>query len=301
MTGVTPIALLIGFICPTLFKDGVFLVPWLFALVMFVMALGCDFKQLAHACRSPRIIGYVLLVSHGVMPLFAWGMGRLFFGAHSPFVIGLLLFAIIPLGVSSIMWVGLVEGQIALVLGLVIVDTLLSPMIVPNAMQWFIGATVHLDLVKMMKDLVFLLVLPTVAGVSLQSMTNGRAKVVLGERLAPWSKLAFAGVLVINAATIKPYLTLIKGNVFLLCVVAFLLIVFGYGLGYLSPWFKIARHNKETLSYALGMRNISLGLVIALHYFEPLAAVPVVLTIFMQQPLAALHYSVIKRFKTRGG
>ncbi|MCM3783201.1 hypothetical protein M3231_09470 [Neobacillus mesonae] len=51
------------------------------------------------------------------------------------------------------------------------------------------------------------------------------------------------------------------------------------------------------MSYASGMRNISLGLVLAMGYFSPQAAIPVVLGILIQQPLAAVHLAILKRFK----
>jgi predicted Na+-dependent transporter len=235
-----------------------------------------------------------------VLPLIAWFGGSILFGGHSPFVIGLLLFAIIPLGVSSIMWVGLTKGQVPLVLGLVIVDSILSPFVVPTAIEILVGAHVRIDVSEMMQDLIYLLVIPTLIGVTWQSLSSGRANVQVGQRLAPWSKLAFIAVLLINSASIKPYISVIQGNLVVLLVASLSLILIGYLSGYLPKWVSRQKSLTNTLPYALGMRNISLGLVIALHYFDPLVAVPVVLTILLQQPIASLHYAFIKSRQEKG-
>jgi len=51
------------------------------------------------------------------------------------------------------------------------------------------------------------------------------------------------------------------------------------------------------VSFSSGMRNISLGLVLALAYFEPLTAVPVVLSILIQQPFATLNHYALKKLE----
>lgn len=300
MTFMTPLALVLGFAFSDVFRHGVVLVPWLFALVMFVMALGCDFQQLQAVFRSPGIFVYVFVAAHIVLPLVAWFGGSLLFGGHSPFVIGLLLFAIIPLGVSSIMWVGLTKGQVPLVLGLVIVDSILSPFVVPAAIALLVGEHVRIDVSEMMQDLIYLLVIPTLIGVTWQTLSRGRAKVQVGQRLAPWSKLAFVAVLLINAASIKPYISVLRGNLIVVLVASLGLIIFGYLSGYLPKWLNRQKSLANTLPYALGMRNISLGLVIALHYFDPFVAVPVVLSILLQQPIASIHYAFIKSRHEKG-
>lgn len=42
-----------------------------------------------------------------------------------------------------------------------------------------------------------------------------------------------------------------------------------------------------TMIYNVGLRNMSVGLVLALTYFPPAVAIPITLFILFQQPLAA--------------
>lgn len=300
MTLMTPLALVLGFVCSDFFRNGVSLVPWLFAFVMFVMALGCDFQQIQAVFRAPGVILYMFVAAHLLLPLIAWYGGSLLFGGPSPFVIGLFLFAIIPLGVSSILWVGLTKGQVPLVLGLVVIDSLLSPIVVPTAITLLVDEHVHIAMWDMMQDLIYLLVIPTILGVAWQSQSMGKASLQIGKRLAPWSKLSFVAVLIMNAASIKPYMSVLQGNLLVLIFASLCIIIIGYVSGYVPTWLSKTETLNHTLPYALGMRNISLGLVIALHYFEPLVAVPIVLTILLQQPLASIHYALFKSRMLKG-
>jgi predicted Na+-dependent transporter len=43
------------------------------------------------------------------------------------------------------------------------------------------------------------------------------------------------------------------------------------------------------------MRNNSLGIVLAFSFFEPRAAVPVLLSILIQQPMASFVHWIIKK------
>jgi predicted Na+-dependent transporter len=300
MTFLTPLALVLGFVFSDFFRDGLVLVPWLFAFVMFVMSLSCDFQQIRAVLRAPGVILYMFVAAHLILPLLAWHGGSLLFGGPTPFVIGLFLFAIIPFGVSSILWVGLSKGQVPLVLGLVIIDSLLSPIVVPTAITLLVDKQVNIALWDMMKDLIFILVMPTILGVVWQSLSKGKANVQIGQRLAPWSKLSFVAVLIINAASIRPYMAVLQGNLLVLVIASLSLIIIGYVAGSIPTWLSSKHAWNHTLPYALGMRNISLGLVIALHYFDPLVAVPIVLTILLQQPVASIYYAIYKSRTVKG-
>lgn len=300
MTFLTPLALVLGFVFSDFFRDGLVLVPWLFAFVMFVMSLSCDFQQIRAVLRAPGVILYMFVAAHLILPLLAWHGGSLLFGGPTPFVIGLFLFAIIPFGVSSILWVGLSKGQVPLVLGLVIIDSLLSPIVVPTAITLLVDKHVNIALWDMMKDLIFILVMPTILGVIWQSLSKGKANVQIGQRLAPWSKLSFVAVLIINAASIRPYMAVLQGNLLVLVIASLSLIIIGYVAGSIPTWLSSKHAWNHTLPYALGMRNISLGLVIALHYFDPLVAVPIVLTILLQQPVASIYYAIYKSRTVKG-
>lgn len=298
---VVPVSLLLGFVWSDGLGNLTDWVPWLFAYLTFVMALGCSPRQVADALRMPGTILLTLAIVHIVAPPAAYGFGSLLFGHDSPFVIGFVLFAVIPLGVSSVIWVGISKGNVPLALSLIVLDSALSPFVVPAEIGLFFGKGISFDHWKMMSDLLLIVVVPTIVGVAVNALTRGRAKENWGPVALPLSKICFFLVVLINAAAIAPQVGAIKADVPVLLPAVLALVAFCYAIGYAGS---VGLRNESltaTLLYASGMRNISLGVVIGLAYFEPKAAVPVVLAILVQQPMATLMYAVVKWLPKRLG
>ncbi|GAA3401612.1 bile acid:sodium symporter family protein [Paenibacillus hodogayensis] len=293
---ITPVSMILGFFFYKWLEDATVLVPYLFAYITFVMALGCNPRQMRDALGMPLPIIVTLSLVHLVAPLAAYAAGTLLFGAGSPYVVGLVLFAVIPLGVSSVIWVGLSGGNVPLVLTLIVIDSLISPFVVPLAVDMLFGADIHFDHWKVMLDLLVIIFIPTVLGVAVNAASKGRAKLWSAPYSMPVSKVAFAAVILINAAAIAPHVFAMGTDLIRLIPVVLLFVAFCYALG----WFgALPFRNKEitvTITYSSGMRNISLGIVIALQYFEPAAAVPVVMGILIQQPMATLQNRLQKLY-----
>ncbi|WP_224753583.1 bile acid:sodium symporter family protein [Paenibacillus terricola] len=288
-----PGSLIIGFLCSSVLRPMVDAVPYLFAYVTLTMAIGCGLGQLREVLRRPGIIGWTFVLTHIAAPLIAYGIGAALFGPHSPYVVGLVLFAIIPLGVSSVLWVGMSGGSIALMLALVVLDSAVSPIVVPSGIKLMFGAVVDIDTGGMIRDLVLIIVAPTIIGVMLYELSKGRIQSKVQHIASPISKLCFVAVVALNAAAIEPYVEQLKSDMIRLVPVSILLVAICYALGYFGS---LPFRNRETLvtvSYASGMRNISLGIVLAMGYFDPLSAVPVVLSILIQQPMATLFHYVL--------
>ena len=79
------------------------------------------------------------------------------------------------------------------------------------------------------------------------------------------------------------------------------LIVICYLLGYFGSYAMLGptQEMQITFTYASGMRNISLRMVLATTYFSPQASIPVVLGIMFQQPAATIIHALFQRRRTR--
>ena len=299
MSLLTPGALLLGFLCSDGLIGGVPLVPWLFAYITFTMGLGIRAREVGHAFARPMPMLAALAVAHILMPLAAWGAGSALFGAESPYVVGFVLLMLIPLGISSLMWVGVSGGLPALITALVTVSSLLSPLIVPFGLDLMFGAAIDMDTRGIMLDLLLIVVLPTAAGIALNEATRGRVNAILQPGAGFFSKLAFLAVIVLNAAAIGPHVHALGGAIPAMVPAVVVLVAFGYAAGCAAaiPWRKAEM--TATLAYGCGIRNISLGIVIGLGYFSPEAAVPVVLSILIQQPGAAAFNGLMRKIRAR--
>ncbi|WP_224722908.1 bile acid:sodium symporter family protein [Paenibacillus vietnamensis] len=299
---IIPGSLILGFLFAARLQPLIEAVPYLFAYVTLTMAIGCGIDQLREVMKRPGIMGLTFLIAHVLSPLAAYGLGVLVFGADSPYVIGLVLFTIIPLGVSTVLWVGMSGGSVPLVLAMVVLDSAISPLVVPAGIHLFFKSAVEVEAAPLIRDLLVIVVLPTIIGVALNRISKGRIQGAVQPVAAPLSKLCFVAVVALNASAIAPHLDQLKRDMFVLVPLVVVLVGVCYAFGY---WGTAQLNNREqqvTVSYATGMRNISLGIVLALGYFSPLAAVPVVLSILIQQPLATVHHYVLQKLnKNKSG
>lgn len=296
---IIPGSLVLGFFFSSQLHRFVSAVPYLFAYVTLTMAIGCGLNQLRTVLSRPGVMIWTFVLAHILSPLIAYGLGALLFGVDSPYVVGLVLFTIIPLGVSTVLWVGMSSGSVPLMLAMVIIDSVLSPFVVPAGIHLLFRTAVETDTMQMMGDLLILIVAPTALGVILFELTKGRIQPVVQPFAAPLSKLCFVAVVSLNAAAIAPYTEMLRGDLLRLIPLAIVMVGLCYAIGFFGTAPYRNREIQITVSYATGMRNISLGIVLALGYFSPLAAVPVVLSILIQQPLATLHHFVLQKLNNR--
>lgn len=299
---IIPGSLVLGFLFASQLNPFIQAVPYLFAYVTLTMAIGCGLGQLREVLRRPGIMGLTFVIAHVVSPLVAYGIGSFVFGAESPYVVGLVLFTIIPIGVSTVLWVGMSGGSVPLMLAMVVLDSALSPLVVPAGIHLFFDSAVDVQAGPLIVDLLIIIVLPTIIGVALHQFSRGRIQGVVQPFTAPVSKFCFVAVVSLNASAIAPHLDQLKEDMLLLVPLVIVLVGLCYAFGYICTAQLHNREQQVTVSYATGMRNISLGIVLALGYFSPLAAVPVVLSILIQQPLATVHhYALQKLNKNKAG
>jgi BASS family bile acid:Na+ symporter len=292
---IIPGSLILGFIFASQLQPYIKSVPYLFAYVTLTMAIGCGLGQLRIVMKRPGIMVLTFVIAHVLSPLAAYALGTLVFGADSPYVVGLVLFTIIPIGVSTVLWVGMSGGSVPLMLAMVVLDSALSPLVVPAGIHLFFDSAVEVKAGPIVIDLLIIIVLPTIIGVALNQMSKGRIQHVVQPFTSPLSKLCFVAVVSLNASAIAPHLDKLKQDMVLLVPLVVVLVGLCYAFGYIGTAYLRNNEQQVTVSYATGMRNISLGIVLALGYFSPLAAVPVVLSILIQQPLATVHHYVLQK------
>lgn len=267
------------------------LIIGLFAYITFVSSLTTSMKKFLQVLRHPWVPLWILTLVHVVTPLVAYLIGLFFYPEDLYARIGYLVGASIPIGVTSLIWTSLVQGNVAVSLVAVMLDTFLVPFLMPLFFTLVLGKSVNVDYMKMIQDLVWMVSVPSLAGMFLHDIFKGRldsfAKGVGGAS----SKVAFFFVIYINAALVLPKLVWEVSLVKML-LITLLVVASGYATGYLGS-FALNTRSREAIStmiYNVGIRNNACGLVIALAYFPPAAAVPITLAILYQQPIATLIY-----------
>lgn len=260
----------------------------LFAYITLVTSMGTSFRHFFAVLKQPRIPFWILILTHFITPLIAWVVGLIVYPDDPLIRIGYLIGASVPIGVSSIIWTSINRGYVAVSLVAVTLDTTIVPVIMPAFFKLVIGKTIEIDYWGMAIQLMLMVTLPSIIGMIWHDRSGGKIQPFADGIGGLTSKLALLFVIYINSGVAASGIVW-SMSVLKIAVVTLSLVIMGYIVGYLgSLVFKDhSKPMKLTMMYNVGLRNISVGLVLALSYFPPPVAIPITLYILFQQPLAA--------------
>ncbi len=299
MAFVTPTCLLTGVLFPDIAKHGVPYVTYAFAFMTFIGALKSRFRDVADVFKRPLPLILMLLVLHVLGPVAACSLGHLLFPGNMNYITGMVLEFSVPAAVISLMWVSIYNGNSPLSLSLVVIDTILSPFLIPAVLKLLVGSSVKMDTAGMMKELVFMIALPAVLAMCLNEVSHGKVMETWPKKLAPFSKMCLIFVVTSNSSKVSPYMKHLNGERLEVAAAILVLAAGGYAIGWIIAI--LTRQNKAatvSMIYGSGMRNISAGAVIAGAYFPAETLFPVMIGTLFQQILAAFYGSMMRRIQT---
>lgn len=296
MAFVSPACVALGVIFPEQLSQLKPLVTALFAFMTFQGALSNTFGNLARTVRRPLPLLACLGISSVAMPVLAWALGSLLFGASPNLVCGVVLEFSVPVAVVSGMWIGLFGGDAALGLATTLVSTVLSPVTIPLTLHLLLGQAVEVDAPGMMGDMLVTIALPALAGTALNEATRGRASREVAPALSPAARVALVLVILSNSTGVAPYVRDLTPTLVAVAALIGALASSGYAWGFVAA--RLMRQPRERLvsmAFLCGMRNISAGAVLAGAYFPGEVMFPVVIGTLFQQVLAAACGSCLRR------
>lgn len=268
----------------------------LFAYMTFISALRTTLQDVVRILTKPLIPLWSLLLIHGVAPFAAWGVGLWLYPNDFNMRVGLIIGSTIPIAVTSIIWTTIANGDIALALVTVTLDTLLIPILIPAVFKIMIGTSIAIDYGSMVLRLFGMVTIPSVLGITINELTKGRLDGFSSSVGGVTSKIGNTLVVYINSAIV---LRQIQWNLsaFEMIFIVLGLIIVNYFIGFLGSYLIKAR-KRETITamiFNVGMRNSNFGSVIAITYFPAKVALPIILILLFQQPLAALVSKLLTR------
>ncbi|GGP15080.1 bile acid:sodium symporter family protein [Oceanobacillus neutriphilus] len=294
----TPLSVIIGVLFHNIGEQLLFLVPWLFAFMTFAGSLNMKFKDVKVFSQYPAAILFGIAFLHIIMPFGAYFLSTIIFNDHL-LTIGFVISAAIPTGVTSIIWINMCKGHFPLGLSIILIDTLLAPFILPAVLYLFAGETIAIDTASIIIDLLWMIVLPSILGILLHEFMKGNIQ-AFSKKLAPFSKLSLFAVVIINSSAVAPYLTEITWELAAIILAVFFLAATGYAIAlFIGHLLFKDTHIVTTLVFIGGMRNIPIGIIIAISYFPAKVAMPVVFCMLFQQVLAALFAKVTEKYQVK--
>lgn len=296
-----PGAIVFGYVFWDYLEHAKFWVYVMFAYMTFVSALNCSWSQFRALAKEPVMFGASLILVHLLIPAIAFVSGKIFFPNDMETVIGLVIATTIPVAVTAVVWTNISQGNNSFSLALVVLDTLISPIVLPLFIYIVFGMTGGvLSIERLVYDMMLMVVIPSILGLVFHPYRFWSPKGPVQAGLGALSKIGLFTVVAINVAILHDFMAQGWSNVgpilLALVTVTLLSYLLGYGTGRLlrrPPGDVIA------LTYSSGMRNIALGVVFSVGYFEPRVSIPIVFFSLIQQPLATLVHRFLEKAKRR--
>jgi predicted Na+-dependent transporter len=284
----TPSGILIGFLLPFVFLRFRPYVPLLFGVITFAGALKLRARELGATVKKPACVLLFFFTSHVLMPLLALLSSSVFF-AGTDVITGFVLLFAGPTAVSGFFWVMIFRGNKAFGLSFILLDTMLAPFLVPLTLSVLLKETISMDMSGIAFSLFLMVVLPTIIGVAVNETSGGKIPAVICPYLDPVSKIVLVFVIAINASPLAQTVRLNDPLVWKTAGVCILLTVTGFILAKTAAVvFRFDKDRSISMIIAGGLRNNSAVMTIAVAFFPQTAALPILLSIALQQSVMAL-------------
>ena len=212
------------------------------------------------------------LINFGVVPFFAFGMGRLFFADRPLVALGLLLASLLPTSGMTISWTGFAKGNLSAAVKMTVIGLILGSVATPFYAKWLMGTVVDIPLVSIFKQIVIIVFLPMILGfvtrISLiQVVGVDKYKKNLGQKFPTFSTIGVLGIVFV-AMALKAKDIIAQPLVLLSFLIPLSILYIGnFVLSTMVGKVFFNRGDAIALVYGTVMRNLSIALAIAMTAF----------------------------------
>src|SRR5699024_4874203 len=235
---------------------------------------------------------------HILMPFWAFFLSNIIFN-DDLLTIGFVISVAIPTGVTSVIWINISQGNLPFGLSIILIDTLLAPFIFPILLKLFAGEVIQIDSYSLIIDLLLMILLPSILGILFSELRKLNIHNIK-EKFGAFAKLCLLAVVTVNSSAIAPYLKEATWQLLSVILVIFFLSLTGFTLSLIIGHFLFKDLQiVTTLVFIGGMRNIAIGIVIAVSRFPAKTAIPVVFCMLFQQVLAALFSKITAKYQMK--
>ncbi len=261
---------IIAMLYPASLTDyGSAIVP-LLGLVMFSMGMTLKPDDFIRIFKQPALILTGVFLQYLIMPLIAWLLA-IVLSLPVELATGLILLGACPGGTASNVICFLAGANVALSISLTAASTLLAVFFTPLLTLFYVDQSIDVPVANMMKSLFFIVILPVLSGVLINTCFQQRLNKIKSYLLLI-SVLSIIFIIGVIVARNQEELSEIG---LLLCSAVILHNLLGLGLGYgVAKMMGYDETICKTLSIEVGMQNSGLAVVLATKYFTAVAALP---------------------------
>jgi len=296
---ILPFFMLIGLLSGEGIEYLSMLTPYLFMVLTFISSFSADWRRLSDLLAKPWLMLVMTTMLHVLIPFFTLLIAGKIFSTEPDLVVGITLAMMLPIGVTSIFWVGMVQGNVTTALSLVSLNTIVSPLILPFIFSFLLDSVIQVDTASLVLNLLKLVLIPSALGMAAGEWIRKKGPFpVFMDSCSLTSKICLYLVVLFNAASISGNLELVSDKIVQLAVTLFVFMVVGYLLHFgISRCFAKDLETRIAVAYTGGIRNYTVGVVLATTFFTPIVAFPILLAMLLQHPIAMLFNLFFKKVK----
>lgn len=251
-------------------------VNYLLMVVMFGMGLTLKLEDFKLVFTRPKDIVIGCVAQFTVMPLLAWGLGKVF-QLDPALLAGVVLVGTCPGGTSSNVITYLSKGDVALSVGMTSVNTLLAPFLTPAITYLLLRTTVTVDPVSMFLSIVKVVIVPIALGFIINKLWGKFTQ----KLVTVLPSVSVVAICLIVAAVVSHNAGKIMSTGAIVFVVVILHNLLGYACGFgIGKALHMSPSKTKAISVEIGMQNSGLATSLAGTAFPDLAMATVPGAIF---------------------
>lgn len=259
------------------------------ALILYLMSVTLDNRQLRAALARPAPVVWAVVVNYGLIPLAAWPLSRI--QLTTDFVVGLLVAASVPCTMAAAsVWTRKAGGNDAIPLLVTLITNSFCFVLTPLWLHWTLpqgnGGSIELDTGFLMQKLIVSALLPIAVGqatrlVPLLAAAADRRKSLLGNlaqacilTIVLWESIKAGPKISGHASSGAAALALVWGSCILLHCGAL------GGSLVVAKWFRFDLADQVAVAFAASQKTLPIGVYVAAAVSSagaPLAVLPMLM------------------------
>ncbi len=247
------------------------IVPFTF-LMVYPMMVTLNVRHLLEGIKNVKLQLLAQVINFCLIPFLAYGLGLYFFPDNSYMALGLLLAALLPTSGMTISWTGFAKGNMGAAINMTVIGLTLGSLATPFYVQNLMGAKVDMNVILVIKQIVYIVFIPMVLGTLTRTMIVKQVgmpefKKTWAPRFPSLSTIGVLGIVFVAIALKAGQLS--QNPAILWKIFQPLLIIYAlnYGLSTLLGRMLFKRGDAIALVYGTVMRNLSIALAISINAF----------------------------------
>ena len=243
-------------------------IPYLLALIMLVIGLNVTLREFKDVSQMKLKCLVAIIFKFATISVGAYII-TVSLNLNTLAMVGLIIVGTCPGGTASNVMSYLAKSNLALAVSLTLMTTILAPFIIPTLLYALLHKQIHVPWKSMLETSALIVLIPIIVRLTINKLISIPSKV---KNVLP--NIAILTITLIVATVVALNQKELINFPYKIFIAALLLNAFGYLSGYMTAKL-LKMDNKSTISlmFEFSILDVGLGIVLALMFFGPEAAV----------------------------